>query len=80
LGGLSLFPNPASKSITLNIENYNGPVQIKVYDLQGKMLIASNLSVTNSNVNLNISSLNSGLYLVRVTNKDGERVVKLVVE
>lgn len=80
LGGLSLFPNPASKSVIINLKNYSGPVQVEVYDLQGKTLMAHNLSVVNAGTGLDVSGLCAGLYLVKVANKDGERVVKLVVE
>ena len=35
---LTIYPNPTSDQITIDIKGYNGGVNIEVYDLQGRLL------------------------------------------
>ena len=35
---LTVHPNPTSDQITIDIEGYDGPVNLEVYDLQGRLL------------------------------------------
>ena len=65
---LKVYPNPATGSEV----NFNKIVDIKVYDLSGKLLYADN------NVSrLDVSRFNSGLYLIRTS--EGE-LVKMIVK
>jgi hypothetical protein len=57
-----VFPNPASDNITLqtSLTNYT----VEIFDLQGRSVLAkSNL---NGIIDINISSLKSGIYTVKV--------------
>ena len=62
---LSIVPNPASTTITIN--NVAGS-QIFVYNIAGQEV----MSVENAKADetLNVSNLNTGLYIVRVVNGD----------
>ncbi len=80
LSGLKLYPNPATKVVTLQVENYQGAAEVTVYDLQGKLLTTNKVLFGGAGATLNISTFAPGLYLVKVASQDGERFVKLVVE
>ncbi len=71
---VKLYPNPAEDY--LNIETPNGtPLQsIIIYNLQGREL----LSVQQTNQQIDISSLNAGMYLVTVKTSDGINSYKLI--
>lgn len=61
----SIYPNPAQS--VLNIKYEGTDAKIYVYDLQGKILIHE---AFNYQLQLNTSSLNNGLYIVKLeTNK-----------
>jgi hypothetical protein len=62
---LSLYPNPASGNLTLCHED--GARLILVTDITGKILISAPFKG-----NLDVSSLVSGLYLLRVISENGE--------
>lgn len=71
----SLYPNPAKGQVTIQTKTTNA-VQIEVFDILGKQVIAKEIS----NGNLNISSLNAGLYLVKVTQNGVASTKKLIVK
>ncbi len=60
---ISFSPNPASDVLTIHVGGIGAPVQIDVLDLSGRIQMQANM--TESDLNLDLSHLNSGLYLVR---------------
>lgn len=68
------YPNPVSTS---NIEfSINQPTSVQVYDILGKLIISKNIS---PNINwLNISNLNKGIYLVKMTANKQTTIKKLI--
>ncbi|HQA76544.1 MAG TPA: T9SS type A sorting domain-containing protein [Salinivirgaceae bacterium] len=77
---IMIFPNPAKNQITVNISDGNyQDLQIFIYDIQGKLQKTECLEPNNSTIN--ISSLDSGIYILKIS--DNEKVLKidrLVVE
>jgi len=72
----SLYPNPATSG-TLNINSSNGAeFDVEVFSTLGQRVI-SQKSVTNS---INIDSLTTGLYIVRISQGDRSQTRKLVVK
>jgi hypothetical protein len=60
---IRLYPNPASDQVTIEIENKNNiQLHVSFYDLSGKLLLSS----VTSGKPLNISSLENGMYIVRI--------------
>ena len=66
-----LFPNPTNNLITLDIEGYNGLVNVQVYDFTGKLL------KTTTNTTVSIGEYAKGIYVFKVTY--GDRIEKLKV-
>lgn len=84
--GLKFFPNPAEKTCQIQLTNpgiQDGDVTLNVYSIQGK-LIHSSIHITQPElleISLNTSTLQSGVYLVDCTWKDGSRKTgKLVIK
>ncbi|RZJ71577.1 choice-of-anchor L domain-containing protein [Flavobacterium sp.] len=78
---VTLFPNPAKSSFTVNIVETNETLsRISVHDLLGKKVL--NAQVNNlTQTDVDISSLSSGIYLVEITTSNDKKLVrKLVVE
>jgi hypothetical protein len=72
---LSMYPNPVTSGSTVTIQS-NQPLQmIRVFDINGKLVMVKNISNGNSqgstNYALNTSSLSTGMYLAQVANSDG---------
>lgn len=75
--GLEIFPNPATD--VLQIKTNQQMQSVKVFSMLGQLLIATNhLTATESN--LDISNLQTGTYVLKISTIKGEMVEKLVVE
>jgi photosystem II stability/assembly factor-like uncharacterized protein len=67
---ISAYPNPTNGTIYLNSET-SLIKEASVFDLLGKQVYKSNFSALN-NVSLDLKSLQSGVYLLKVTSDSGE--------
>mgnify|MGYP000231610026 CR=1 FL=1 len=72
---INLFPNPNEGNFILEFNaNVNSFVNITVSDLTGKIVHTESISSTrgNNKVNLNVSNLQKGFYLLKATDALGE--------
>ena len=77
---LSLSPNPAKTYINLNLKGWSGVTSICIYDISGK-LVQSKQVINANQSKLDISSLKSGMYMLRVFDKaDHLRSMKFIKE
>ncbi|UGU16691.1 T9SS type A sorting domain-containing protein [Sinomicrobium kalidii] len=71
-----LFPNPVTDGIVAIHTRKNLPKAISIYDVLGKEVL--NTKITGKT--LNVSSLNSGIYIIKVTETNYTSTRKLVVK
>ena len=75
ISGLKVYPNPVSNG-TLYIEsNANAERNITVFDVLGKQV----LNTTTSSNTINVSQLNTGIYMIRITEEGKTATKKLVI-
>lgn len=75
-----LFPNPADDSLTLAFSANIGTIGfVEISDVTGKKVLAAALQVSDSQT-LDVSNLQSGIYLVTVTNTNGEKAVRKLIK
>ena len=65
------FPNPANDIVTVAIEG-EGTAQLTVTDVTGKVAMATTLNLAAGQDNVNINTLQSGLYIFNVTLENGK--------
>ncbi len=75
---ISLIPNPASDSLQISLSN-NIINNIIIYDLKGAIVFSKN-NVSSSNKRIVISSLKSGVYLVKIISENGKSFVQKLVK
>ena len=76
IDGLKVYPNPVSNGV-LHIEsNLNTERTISLFDVLGKQV----LNTTTANNTINIATLNSGVYIVKITEAGKTATRKLVVK
>jgi hypothetical protein len=63
----SIYPNPGKDFINIKLENYNS-ASIEIFDITGKNVIQN--KYTNLNLPVIISSLNVGIYFVKMQVRD----------
>jgi choice-of-anchor B domain-containing protein len=74
LSKFSLYPNPSTNYV--EISSPETPIsEIQVYDLSGKLVI-SNKYNSEVNINLNISSISNGIYLLKINNQVTKKLIK----
>ena len=69
--GGKAFPNPANDIVTVAIEG-EGTAQLTVTDVAGKVAMATTLNLAAGQDNVNINTLQSGLYIFNVTLENGK--------
>lgn len=74
---VSVFPNPATTTLSIAVEEQSPIAAISLFDITGRLA----LEQTQMNVNtatINVSSLNAGLYMVYVKLTDGNFAAKRI--
>jgi glucose/arabinose dehydrogenase len=78
--GLSLYPNPAQHSVTLQNTSLLNLTQLSVFDMMGKKVLHKNMNTAES-TEISIAQLSSGLYVVSVEEANGNTFTsKLMVK
>lgn len=72
--GLNYYPNPIEN--VFNISNNSLINQIKIYTINGRMIHNENIDALDSTIDL--SSINSGIYFVKVTSNGLEKTIKII--
>lgn len=69
------YPNPVDKTIYFKLGN-NNPIQIKVFDINGKFIMSHNMTKQS----MNVSRLNEGLYFYELIDKEITLKGKFIVQ
>jgi len=72
--GLKVYPNPAQNQLVLEYEGFS---KYEIYNIQGKLVLEG--TIVNKQ-QVDISSVDSGMYLVIVSNTDGRAAQRVVKE
>lgn len=75
LANFSIFPNPATSSIKLELPSNLNEIDISAYDILGKNIYSSKHS---SNTSINISDWPSGVYLLKASTKNVSKTKRFV--
>jgi hypothetical protein len=73
--GLRIYPNPLSGNILNFSTTTNNELDVQIFDILGKQVLASKVS----NNSLNVNNLNAGVYIVKITQDGITATRKLVV-
>jgi len=76
IAGLSIFPNPVKNGVFYINTDANAERTVTVFDVLGKQV----LNTTTSQSAINVSGLNAGVYMVKVTEEGNTATRKLVIE
>ena len=69
---MRVYPNPATETVFVTLDGGAQIDNIILYDLQGRIVGANNNSpLQTGSANLNVKSLPAGIYLLHVTDADG---------
>lgn len=76
---LDMYPNPATKSVTITLPENNNSAQLNIVSIDGKVVLAREINTRNTT--LDISTLAKGMYVVNMTLVNGSvSSAKLTIE
>jgi hypothetical protein len=79
LAHLNLYPNPAHEFIYLENAAINSKIQMDIYAVNGQLILSDCFILSaGTRKKINISTLNNGLYFIRLQYKEGVRSKKFI--
>ena len=77
-GEVRLYPNPVKSFLTIDISNsFNGTVQLKIYNINGRIVKQQKLSALKSSIEL--AGLKPGIYFLQFVG-DGKTIIQKIVK
>lgn len=75
---VSIYPNPASNSFSIQFDSLLTKANINIYDINGRLVISENYQNGGSLKTIDISTINTGVYLVEVISGRSKSIKKLI--
>jgi len=72
---ISLYPNPITEDFRVN--GINGIASLKLFDLNGRLLLAKQIT---NNESVSISTLHKGIYILKLITQEGAAERKIIKE
>ena len=74
---LTVYPNPATTQIYIDLEKVINYSDVQIYNLDGKLLYSQDHSNTN-HITINMSSFSKGIYILRLQSDKREESLKII--
>lgn len=75
----SIYPNPTEESFFVEIPENSAEWNISVVNMVGQTIHSENMNAHQNKISVNSSSFDAGIYIVKLTSKDGREAVKKVI-
>lgn len=76
---LSFYPNPTKDFLNITLDQVlEESATVDVFDIQGKLVVTDVIKANNDEHSLSLISLNTGTYIVRITNMQIEHSFKIL--
>ena len=77
LSNFSTYPNPTTGIINIQSSNLNETVELAIYNLQGQVLVSDQRSPVNGAISVDLSTMNTGVYFIKIASEEGTVVKKV---
>lgn len=80
--GMTLYPNPADKEVSIYVKSHAGDYSVDVVDMKGRIVKSHTFAEVGENtpMTLDISDLPRGTYFVKITSGEFKAVRKLIAQ
>jgi hypothetical protein len=76
-----IFPNPASSLIQLKlVTSIQKTTEVEIYDLHGKKVYTTKIPAGQELIQLNVSHLESGMYMCSIRTENGSVIKKIIIK
>jgi hypothetical protein len=76
---MSVYPNPSDGQLSVRIINFVGKVNIQIIDFMGRVVYKVTDEVFNSQIELNLSHLAAGIYILKVNGEGLSYTEKVIL-
>jgi endonuclease/exonuclease/phosphatase family metal-dependent hydrolase len=73
----NLYPNPASNVLTVELVNANGPTNVSICNMQGKVMFTEVLNLQTATIK--VEQLPAGVYLLQLSSKQSTSTSRFVI-
>ena len=80
LNTILIYPNPVKENLRLSLVNAVSNLSVSIYDILGKQVVQKNFTEAQDNLNINVSSLNTGVYFVKINIENSSIIKRIIVE
>ncbi len=77
---VSIYPNPVKDVLNVNIKDFSNEVSIRIVDINGREVYAQKINNINSSNAINLSSLSSGIYVLKLKGENLDYSEKIILE
>ncbi|KAB2813873.1 T9SS type A sorting domain-containing protein [Phaeocystidibacter luteus] len=77
---LSIYPNPTSGSIQIKSESFDSGTTLEVLSVSGQRVTLRELETGVEVQTVDLSELNSGVYMIRISNELGATTRRIIIE
>jgi hypothetical protein len=74
----SIFPNPTQSHVEVQISNLNDDLNIKVFDVSGKLIMSKPYQKNEISQSLDLSQFESGSYYLKLTGKENTKTYTII--
>lgn len=77
----SVYPNPNNGQFVIKNELYNAsPIDIKIYDISGRLVHQVSYRNSNPEININLSAMKTGTYLLLMSNEEINETHRILIQ
>ena len=76
---IKVFPNPSNGLLNITIAKYSGKLAVELYDINGRKVFNQNMNDFNAEKSINLESLQSGIYLLKLEGYDLSYTKKIII-
>jgi hypothetical protein len=78
--GIKVYPNPTNGQLNIAVSSYSGKLSVKVFDINGRQVYNQDVNDFNAQSAINMSSLQKGVYIVKVSGDNLDFSQKVVLD
>jgi len=75
--GFTIYPNPASDKIMVKINDFSRETRVSIFDIRVNQILDRSF-INKQSIELDVSNLSNGLYVMKVQTDQGTETKKLV--
>ena len=77
---IGVYPQPAKDAVNISLSNFYEPtIQIKIYDVNGRLVRNENLAIHNGNTQIETSEFCNGVYTLQLISKNQIAQKRLII-